>query len=46
MGTYVDLILHYGGKWKSEDEMVYEGGLVEKVASVDVDCMSYFTLWD
>lgn len=46
MGSSVDLVLHYGGKWRSEDEMVYEGGKVVKVVSVDVDYLSYFSLWD
>lgn len=41
-----DLVLHYGCKWRSEDEMVYEGGQVAKVESVNIDYLSYFGLWD
>ncbi|KAJ0978912.1 hypothetical protein J5N97_014386 [Dioscorea zingiberensis] len=33
------------GNWRNENEMVYEGGLVEKVESVNVDYISYFSLF-
>ena len=46
MGTCFDIILHYGGRWQNANEMVYEGGQVEKLDSVDVDYILYFTLWD
>lgn len=46
MGTHVDLVLHCGGKWRNEDEIVYEGGKVEIVRPVDVDYNFFFTLLD
>lgn len=46
MGTHVDLVLHYRGRWTNENEMVYEGVQVETVRSIDVDYISFFTLSD
>ncbi|KAH7690528.1 hypothetical protein IHE45_02G054200 [Dioscorea alata] len=46
METYVDLVLHYGGRWRNEGEMVYEKSQVKTVRLVDVDYISFFTLLD
>lgn len=42
----MDLVLHYGGRWRNEEELVYEGGQIETIRSVDVDYILFFTLAD
>ena len=43
MEDYVRFVVHYGGKWVRQPDMVYVGGSVAEF-KVDVDKLSYFEL--
>ena len=44
MAEYVNLVMYYDGKWKSETKKVYESGRIRYKYNIDIDYLSFFEL--
>ena len=44
MTNRVELVLHHGENWRSEVELVYEGGTVTYKNNIDTDYVSLFEI--